>query len=227
MKAQPYSFQATIQKDVALDYFLYLPAGYEGSDKEWPLILFLHGMGERGDDLELLKLYGIPKNIEGGMTFPFIIAAPQCPMDTIWSHELDALRALLDLLIGKYRVDTSRIYLTGLSMGGSGSWHFATEYPSLFAAVVPICGWAEPYTGFPDKVKAIKDVPIWVFHGAKDDVIPLSSSQELVEVLEAHQGNVKFTIYPDLDHDSWSEAYANPELYQWLLKQQNQVLPKR
>jgi predicted peptidase len=189
--------------------------------KEFPLVLFLHGIGERGNDLELVKLFGMPKEIEEGMDFPFIVVSPQCPEDTIWANELDALHALLEDIIKQYQVDTSRIYLTGLSMGGSGSWHLAAAYPSMFAAIVPICGWANPLIGFPERIKVLKDVPVWAFHGAEDEVIPLQRSQELVDVLKANQGNVKFTIYPDTPHDSWTQAYENPELYEWLLQQKN------
>jgi predicted peptidase len=222
MKQQHQSFQATIQKTVSLRYLLYTPKDYEGSKKEYPLVFFLHGIGERGNDLDLLKLYGIPKMIEDGMDFPFLVVSPQCPDDTVWANELDTLYALLEEAIEKYRVDKSRIYLTGLSMGGNGAWRLATAYPSMFAAVVPICGFGNPYLGFPERIRVLKDVPIWAFHGEEDDVVPLQRSKELVDVLEANQGNVKFTAYPDTKHDSWTLTYKNPELYEWLLQHKNE-----
>jgi predicted peptidase len=129
MRQKPQSFQAIIQKNVSLQYLLYTPKDDQGSEHKWPIVLFLHGMGERGADLELLKLHGIPKIIEGGMDFPFLVVSPQCPEDTIWANELDALHALLENIIKNYPIDTSRIYLTGLSMGGNGSWHLAAVYP--------------------------------------------------------------------------------------------------
>jgi predicted peptidase len=221
MRQQQQSFQATIQKNVSLQYLLYTPKDYQGSEKELPLVLFLHGIGERGTDLELLKLHGIPKVIEEGVDFPFLVVSPQCPEDTIWANELDALHALLENVIEEYQVDKSRIYLTGLSMGGNGTWQLATAYPSMFAAVVPICGWANPFFGFPERIHVLKDVPVWAFHGAEDEVVPLQGSQELVDVLKANQGNVKFTVYPDTDHDSWTQTYENPELYEWLLQQKS------
>jgi predicted peptidase len=221
MSQQPQSFQATIQKNVTLEYLLYLPPGYQSSGQKWPLVLFLHGIGERGADLELLKLHGIPKVIADGMDFPFLMISPQCPEDTVWSNELDALHALLENIIETYQVDKSRIYLTGLSMGGFGTWHLAATYPSMFAAIVPICGGTTPFVGFPEKIKILKNVPVWTFHGAEDEVVPLQGSQELVDMLIAHQGDVKFTIYPDTDHDSWTQTYENPELYKWLLQQKN------
>jgi predicted peptidase len=221
MRQQPQSFQATIQKIVNLEYLLYLPKNYQNSNQRWPLILFLHGIGERGADLELLKLHGIPKVIAQGTDFPFIVISPQCPEDTIWTNELDALHALLEAIIEKYNVDRSRIYLTGLSMGGYGTWHLAATYPSLFAAIVPICGGTTPFVGFPERIQVLKNVPVWAFHGAEDEVVPLQGSQELVDVLKAHQGNVKFTVYPDTEHDSWTQTYENPDLYEWLLQQKN------
>lgn len=219
MRQEKLSFQATLQKSLSLDFLLYTPEDYQGSAEEFPLVLFLHGIGERGTDLELVKLYGIPKEIEEGADFPFLVVSPQCPEETIWANELDGLYALLVNIIDEYEVDTSRIYLTGLSMGGNGAWHFAAAYPTMFAAVVPICGWANSLIGFPERIKVLKAVPVWAFHGAEDEIVPLERSQELVDVLKANQGNVKFTVYPDTPHDSWTQTYKNPELYEWLLQQ--------
>jgi predicted peptidase len=165
MRQTQQSFQITFQKTVSLPYLLYTPKDYEGFEKEFPLVLFLHGGGERGTDLDLVKLHGIPKKIEEGMELPFIVLSPQCPGNTIWENELDALHALLEKIIEEYQVDKSRIYLTGLSMGGNGAWHLAADYPSKFAAVVPICGWANPLFGFPERIQVLKDVPVWAFHG--------------------------------------------------------------
>lgn len=226
MRQQKQLFQATIHKDVSLNYLLYTPKDYPSTEKEFPLVLFLHGIGERGSDLELVKLFGIPKEIEEGVDFPFFVVSPQCPENTIWANELDALHALLETTIKKFRIDTSRIYLTGLSMGGNGAWHIAAKFPPMFAAVVPICGWTNPLIGFPERIKVLKDVPVWVFHGAEDEVVPLERSQELVDVLKANQGKVKFTIYPDTPHDSWTQTYKNPELYEWLLQQRKVADPK-
>lgn len=223
MRQQACSFSGKVEKRVSLKYLLYLPKGYdEGNEQKWPLVLFLHGMGERGDDLELVKRHGIPKIIEQGKDFPFIAVSPQCPLESVWYMELDALHGLLRAVIDKYRVDTSRIYLTGLSMGGFGSWHLAATYPRMFAAVVPICGGTIPAIGFPERIKVLKDIPIWAFHGAKDETVPLQKSQELIDVLRRHGGNVRFTVYPEAGHDSWTQTYDNPELYEWLLQQKNE-----
>lgn len=222
MKQQQQSFQATIQKNVSLRYLVYVPKDYQHSDREWPVVLFLHGMGERGADLELVKRHGIPKLIEEGTDFPFIALSPQCPEHTVWPNELDALHALVEHIIREYRVDTTRVYVTGLSMGGFGTWHLAAIYPRMFAAIVPICGGTMPHVGFPERIRVLKDVPVWAFHGAQDDTVPLHMSQELVDVLKDHHGNVKLTVYPDAEHDSWTRTYANPDLYEWLLQQKNE-----
>ncbi|MGB9597984.1 MAG: prolyl oligopeptidase family serine peptidase, partial [Candidatus Poribacteria bacterium] len=124
------------------------------------------------------------------------------------------LNALLNDIIRKYSVDKNRIYLTGLSMGGFATWSFAIAHPERFAAIVPICGGGDP-----EKVSAIKDIPVWVFHGAKDNVVKLEQSERMVNALKQVGGNVKFTVYPDAEHDSWTATYDNPELYEWLLQQ--------
>lgn len=213
----PHQFQQTLQKTVDLSFLLYLPQDYARSEKDYPLILFLHGAGERGDDLNLVKIHGIPKMIEQGKDFPFIVISPQCPIDRWWVDPwlLEALNALLDQTIAKYRVDESRVYLTGLSMGGFGAWALSMMYPEKFAAIAPICGGGMPWMAF-----RIKDIPIWAFHGAKDPVVPIQRSEEIVEALKKIGGNIKFTIYPEAGHDSWTETYNNPELYKWFLEHQ-------
>jgi len=220
MRQQSMTFEMEIRKKVHLDYLLYLPDGYAGdSQSRWPLILFLHGMGERGDDLDLVKLHGIPKVVDERDDFPFIALSPQCPEETTWRDQVEALDGLLREIEQRYRVDPDRIYLTGLSMGGYGAWDLATVYPDRFAAVVPICGGGHVAYGFPERVAVLKDVPVWAFHGAKDPVVPLEESQKLVDVLRESGGNVRFTVYPDAEHDSWTRTYDNPDLYDWLLEQ--------
>jgi len=214
-KQQVCSFEAQIVKTVRLNYLLYLPRDYEADPRrKLPLILFLHGMGERGNnELELVKKHGIPKIVEQKEDFPFIAVSPQCPKNSFWTAEIEALNALLDEVIAKYRVDVDRIYLTGLSMGGYGAWSLAIAYPKRFAAIAPICGGGEP-----SEVPVLKDVPVWVFHGEKDNLVPPEESKKMVDALKACGGDVKFTLYPDADHDSWTRTYDNPELYEWFLK---------
>jgi predicted peptidase len=201
-----------ITKYVGSHYLLYLPRDYNQIKKDWPLVLFLHGSGERGEDINLVKRQGPPKLVEEGKEFPFILISPQHSKNTRWSN--DFLIALIDEVVETYRVDEDRIYVTGLSGGGHGTWYLATEYPNRFAAIVPICG-----RGIPHGASRIKHLPIWVFHGAKDQVQPIKTSEEMVAALEAVGGNVKFTVYPEAGHDAWTETYNNPELYDWLLKQ--------
>lgn len=195
------------------DYLFYLPDGYADSSlQEWPVMLFLHGAGERGNDLSKVKTHGPPKLIAQGQELPFIIVSPQCPPGRWWS--VDDLNILLEQIEGNYRVDKDRIYVTGLSMGGFATWDLAIKYPNRFAAIVPICGG-----GNPEKARHIKDVPAWVFHGAKDNVVPLKYSEEMVEALKENGSNVKFTVYPEANHDSWTKTYNNPEVFEWLLQQ--------
>ncbi len=196
---------------VNMDYLIYLPENYDEKEK-WPLMLFLHGAGERGDNLDLVTVHGPPKLIKNGKQFPFIVVSPQCPKEQLWQPV--ELTALLNDIEKKYKVDKDRIYVTGLSMGGFGTWSLAAYTPYRFAALVPICGGGEKFW-----VKKIKHVPIWVFHGAKDGAVPLERSQTLVDVLEKEKADVSFTIYPEAGHDSWTETYNNPEVYEWLLKQ--------
>lgn len=205
------SAQLNARVQVRLGYLLYLPRDYD-KEKSWPLMLFLHGAGERGDDLELVKKHGPPKLIAAGKDFPFIVVSPQCPKGRWW--EPMELVALLDEISGKYKVDPDRIYVTGLSMGGFGSWRLAAYAPERLAAIAPICGGGETYW-----TKEFAHLPVWAFHGAKDTGVPLERSQAMVDALKKSGGDPKFTIYPDAGHDSWSAAYDDPELYKWLLAQ--------
>ncbi len=125
---------------------------------------------------------------------------------------MKALNDLLDKIIAEDRVDADRVYLTGLSMGGYGTWDWAIQSPDRFAAIAPICGG-----GNPDKVRAIRSMPVWVFHGAKDPTVPIAESEKMVKALKKAGSNVKFTVYPEAGHDSWTETYNNPELYKWFL----------
>ncbi len=200
------------QVPVKMNYLLYLPENYEEQD-EWPLMLFLHGAGERGDDLEKVKKHGPPKLIKQGKQFPFIVVSPQCPSNRWWQPF--ELSALLDEVISTHKVDDDRVYLSGLSMGGFGSWNLAAYTPGRFAAVAPICGGGEPFWA-----RLLRDIPFWVFHGAKDPVVPLERSQVMVDALKQKKGDVRFTVYPDAGHDSWTETYDNPEFYEWMLEQE-------
>lgn len=213
-------FQTTVRIDVTHKYWLYLPEGY-ASDKDaqaddaparWPLLVFLHGAGERGDDLDQVKTHGPPKLIAAGQQFPMIVVAPQCARGSSWYP--DAVADLTRDIMGRYHVDPNRVYLSGLSMGGFGTWATAARHPELFAAVVPICGG-----GRPEDANQLKQLPIWVFHGAQDSAVPLAASQQMVDALRVLGGNLRYTVYPNAGHDSWTATYDNPALYDWLLAQ--------
>ena len=200
------------QADV-LPYFLHLPEDYDSdSERRWPLVLFLHGAGERGSDLDSAMGHGIPKLAEAGREFPFVIATPQCPESSQWVAELTTLAGLLDDVAADYRIDRSRIYATGLSMGGFGTWSLAIRYPERFAAIAPICGglWLQG-------VDRIRHLPVWTFHGEEDKIVPIDSTEEIVAGLEVLGADVRFTRYPGVGHDSWTRTYDNPDLYDWLL----------
>ncbi|WP_374711977.1 carboxylesterase family protein [Symbiobacterium terraclitae] len=208
------SFTRVIQKQVGARYLLFLPEGY-GADpaQRWPLILFLHGAGERGSDLSLVKRHGPPRLAEERPAdFPFIVVSPQCPEGETW--DADVLLALLDEVCATYAVDEERIYLTGLSMGGMGAFDLALTAPHRFAAVAPICGAGNPLRVRPEHAV----LPFWVFHGDQDEIVPPAMSAQMVEALRAVGAPVKFTLYPGVAHDSWTQTYANPELYQWFLQ---------
>jgi predicted peptidase len=212
--AEPGTQQATsldTQVKVRMGYLLYLPKDYD-TQKAWPLLLFLHGAGERGDDLERVKIHGPPKLIAQGKDFPFLVVSPQCPADKWW--EPIELVALLDEVSGKYKVDPERVYASGLSMGGFGTWRLAFYAPNRLAAIAPICGGGETYWA-----RSFARLPVWAFHGAKDDGVPEERSRAMVDALKKAGGNPKLTIYPDAGHDAWTETYHNPELYTWLLAQ--------
>ena len=203
------------EKTVTTKYLLFLPAGCpaektEGA-KRWPTILFLHGAGERGDDLARVKVHGPPKIVETKRDFSFIVVSPQCPSGTWW--RTDVMSALLDEIEAKYSVDADRLYVTGLSMGGFGTWDLGAKTPQRFAALAPICGGGRVETA-----PKLVNIPIWAFHGGKDNIVPMRKSEEMVKAIEAAGGTkAKLTVYPEAGHDSWTKTYDDPELYKWFL----------
>ncbi len=214
------ALERQIQRTVNLEYLLFLPQEYESdSDKKWPLILFLHGAGERGENIDLVAVHGPPKIVQNQPDFPFIVASPQCPGGEVWDPE--ALLILLDELIGTHRIDPKRVYLTGLSMGGFGTWRLGVAAPERFAALVPVCGGGSPIEVIlsgAGKRDRLKEIPIWAFHGEKDEVVRPEQSKEMVTVFQ-RIGNerARLTLYENAGHDSWTETYNNPALYEWLL----------
>jgi predicted peptidase len=209
-----------ISKTVEMQHLTYLPPDYNpNSGKRWPLLLFLHGAGERGTNVQDVAINGPLKLVKQGRELPFIIVAPQCPKGQDWADE--PLLALLEHAKKEYAVDTNRVYLTGLSMGGYATWRLGMLHPEKFAAIAPVCGGGSLLDVIlPGRGRAaLKRLPIWAFHGAKDTAVPVEESERMAKILkELGAKEVKLTIYPDAGHDSWTEAYNNPELYAWLLK---------
>lgn len=216
------SFKGVVTKEVNLKYTIFLPDSYEetGKQKKWPTILFLHGAGERGDDINKIKNMGPLGYAQKTSGFGFIVVAPQCPLGRQW--EPDSLIALLDNVQLNYHIDPDRVYLTGYSMGGAGTWALAMDHSDRFAAIAPLCGRVIPLL-----CGNLWQKPVWVFHGEKDDVVPFSQSQEIVGFLKG-MGNekVKFTTYPDMGHEIWYTVYSNPELYKWFLSNKREAESK-
>jgi len=220
--------------EVTYKYQVYVPGNWS-KKTPWPVILFLHGYGEEGDDGLLQTQPGLPTAIREHVDrFPFVVVMPQCHKQDWWTNapmEAQALKAL-DQTMQEFKGDPQRVYLTGLSMGGYGTWALGSQYPGRFAALVPICGGirlppghhivnahdtddsANPYAAIAAK---IGKTPVWVFHGGADDTVPVTESRQMVEALKAEGGDVRYTEYPGVKHDSWDKAYAEPELAAWLL----------
>lgn len=195
-------------------YLLSLPAGYGEPGKLWPVMLFLHGRGESNGPLSIVAKWGPPRLAERGDDFPYILVSPQCPAETNWGapEQQAGLLQLLDHVLTEYSADPNRVYLTGLSMGGFGSWRLAGSHPERFAAVVPICGG-----GNPEDAPALAKLPIWVFHGSEDSAVPLQRSVDMVEAVRTIDGSkLRFTTLEHVGHNSWEAAYASPDLYEWL-----------
>lgn len=209
--------QRQILNTNSYNYLLFLPKSYEAQEFRLPMILFLHGAGERGSNLEDLKRNGVARIVEEQPDFPFIVVSPQCPPGERWSVNL--LSTLLDDVIAQYHVSLDRVYLTGLSMGGYGTWHLAAAQPDRFAAIAPICGG-----GNPEEAYRLKNLPVWAFHGKRDRIVPLRESEKMVQALKkCGVNNLKFTVYPEADHDSWTQTYNNPMLYDWFLQHQRSI----
>lgn len=197
-------------------YLIYLPDNYDSKER-WPLMLFLHGRGESFGPLSLVAKWGPPRFAARGDELPYILVSPQCPKDDSWSSPTQQARLveLLDAITTQYNVDEKQVLLTGLSMGGFGSWRLAADHPQRFAAVVPICGGGEPADA-----EKLKGLPIWVFHGDKDGAVPVERSVEMVDAIKQAGGElIRYTSLEHVGHNSWSPAYAIPELYAWLNEQ--------
>jgi len=210
-----YHFEKTIEKKIG--YLLFLPEDYGKTDKQWPLIIYLIGAGHRGNDLELVKVYGPARVAESRPDFPFVVLSPQIPEGDWFSNHVNTVIDLLDHVVDNYDVDESRVYMTGLSMGGYGTWEIASKYPERFAAIAPICGGGNPETAC-----NLKYMPTWAFHGDKDSVVDIGQSQRMIDAIKNCGGDPKFTIYPGVNHGSWINAYEDDKIFDWFLQFTNE-----
>ncbi len=200
-------------------YWIFLPPKYGIEEREWPLVMFLHGAGERGKSLESLRqnvqinFLQPTQSVDELNEIPFVVVAPQCPAKQYWIPS--QIRGVLDEVLRYCSIDMKRIYLTGHSMGAFGTWKFASTYPDLFAAIVPVSGGGQTAV-----VKNLIDIPTWAFHGEKDTVVPPRRSTSLVNVLKIVGGDAKVTLLPKLGHSICRETYSRPELWHWLLSKE-------
>jgi len=213
------NFSKTVEVTSEYQYLLFTPTNKKEVNKkgEFPLIVFLHGAGERGEDLQKVKVHGPPKIVEENPDFPFMVLSPLCPEGSWW--KAPSVDLLVERISAKHKVDQDRIYLTGLSMGGYGTWDAAIFNPQRYAAIAPICGGKDENVFLAPTIRAL---PTWAFHGAMDTVVPIEATSDIVRALKRAGGNVQYTIYPMAGHDSWTETYANEKLYQWMLSHHKQ-----
>lgn len=203
-----------------INYLLYAPAAYRRTPKRrWPLIVFLHGGGERGADPRQLMAQPLPKTLARTLWFPALVFSPQLPLRfTFWSDLIEPVDALVRRLEARYRIDRGRVYLTGLSTGGFGTWEYGLRYPHRFAALVPIAGGYPGVAGVPAGICELRRVPIWAFHGAADTTVPPYQEEALVRALRRCGSEVaRFTLLAGTGHaGSWVRAYSDPALWRWL-----------
>lgn len=205
-------------KEVQYQYISYTPDDYDlDTTKQWPMIIYLHGGTPRGTDLKRLYAYGIPDQIYRGREFPFVIVAPQCPLNHRWStdHWFDRF---FEEVTTKYRVDRNRVYLTGVSLGASGTWFLAERYSDRFAAIAPIAGFTSHIDSIHQSFELLKDMPIWAFHGRSDLVVQFEETERMVGQLKGIGSRIRFTALPNVGHEIHWSVYTGNELYEWFLK---------
>ena len=199
----------------SVNYIIRFPKEYE-SEKRYPLIIFLHGAGTRGTDVQVLRSNPYFIITEEYQEFPFITVAPQCSADT-WFDLFETLQELTRFIANEPYVDKTRIYLMGASMGGYGTWQLAMSMPEYFAAICPICGGGMYWNAY-----RLANVPVWAFHGKMDDTVFVEESVKMVNAVNSCGGKARLTVYPENAHDAWSDTYKNPEVFEWLLSCKNE-----
>lgn len=214
----PYSFLTST--GVELRYLLYIPEDYQPDD-QWPLIVYLHGAGGVGENIELLTTEGSLLDIlQKEPNFKFIVLSPQLPTGR-WGKYIDPVDELVTHITELFLIDANHLYLTGISLGGLGAWQYALAYPDRFAALAPVGGAASfTSTAVPENICDLKNLPIWIFHGEDDTLLKPEQNEAVVSALQACGGNVNFTLYPGVDHlETFPLTYQNPDLYTWFLEQ--------
>ncbi|MBR6748227.1 MAG: prolyl oligopeptidase family serine peptidase [Clostridia bacterium] len=205
-------YETTKTRTYTYSYLVYEPAD-RAPDEKLPMIVFLHGAGERGTNPEVMKCHSIPKIFDEPVNYRCIVVCPQCPKDEVWLQHIDPLRDFIVKMIHQYNADPDAVSLTGISMGGFGSWELAMAYPDMFSCLVPVCGG-----GMSWRADRLKNLPIHAFHGEVDGVVPPAHSVEMVDKVNRAGGEAKLTIYPGVGHDSWAKAYASGVI-DWMLLQ--------
>ena len=205
------TFKKEIKTAIEVNYIIQL---HENQKEKFPLLIFLHGSGERGNEIELVKNHS-PFTYQNLMKTEVAILAPQCPKDTWWNS--NEIYELIQSICTTYNIDKSRIYLTGLSMGGWGTWKLATEHPELFAAVAPVCGVTD--VNIYKNIEVLKNTPVHIFHGALDDIVSPNMSLDVYQKLKKVNPNCSLTIFPNDNHNSWDSTYSDPKFYEWLFAQ--------
>lgn len=223
LTAAPEAMEWKAPNGITVKYRWSAPAKIEPG-KTYPLVLFLHGAGERGDDNKAQLKHGVPAIIRNAekLGTPVFLLAPQCPANGWWSTRgkdgenalLDAVLALVDEKLKQHPIDPKRFHVTGISMGGYGTWEMLSRVPDRIASAVPICGG-----GNPKLAGKFKDVPVWAFHGEADEVVPAERTREMIAAMEQAGGKPKTTYYPEVGHNSWTRTYNNPEVIRWMLEQ--------
>lgn len=202
----------TAATETSLGYIVYKPENFTPG---LPMIVFLHGAGERGTNLDLVNVNAIPKYISAGtLKLPAVVLCPQCPEGLVWNNVVVSLKALIDEVAAEYEVDTDRISITGISMGGFGTWEMGVTYGNYFSCIAPVCGGGLSWQCSGDMLKS---VPVWAFHGDADSIVPVKNSLEMVDKLNAAGGHAKLTLFHGVNHNSWDSAYLETMVIDWLL----------
>ncbi|MBR3967175.1 MAG: prolyl oligopeptidase family serine peptidase [Clostridia bacterium] len=206
-----------------IGYYVFLPEDYS-PEKKYPMVVFLHGAGERGngkDELQKIQKHALPKYAAAGKKFPFILLCPQCPGRIVWNNIVFELKALIDKVAQEYNADMSRIAITGISMGGFGTWEMGLTFSNYFCAIAPVCGG-----GLSWRCSNLKNTPVWALHGDADGTVPPKNSIEMVEAVNKNGGNAKLTLFHDVGHDSWDNAYKETTVLDWLLSHKREDFAK-